>query len=132
MPDESPMPSDDPRRRAAREVYRLFYVAYLRGAKPVGADVAKCDRYEAELVAALQKAQADLAAYREARSLRCALDALMPGWFDIDASDYIPGPLPPDYGMIVAESGEDALQQLLERGVSLADAQTLLKERERL
>lgn len=42
----------------------------------------------------LVEAQEDLNSLRESRAFRLALDALLPGWFDLDLSDYVKGPIP--------------------------------------
>lgn len=40
----------------------------------------------------LEEAMAALDSFRESRAFWLALDALLPGWFDLDLSDYIKGP----------------------------------------
>lgn len=48
------------------------------------------DEREKRLVEEAEKAQKLLDDFRKARAARLALDTLMPGWVDLDASDYLP------------------------------------------
>lgn len=46
--------------------------------------------YEKALQAAVEKATKDLETYRISKAARLALDAICPGWFEVDVSDILP------------------------------------------
>ena len=48
------------------------------------------DDMEAHLVEDIKKAQANLDGFRASRAARMGLDAMLPGWVEIDHSDYTP------------------------------------------
>lgn len=71
---------------AAARLYRLFWGS---GNYPCPPNQQDADRCEQALVEKARQAQAELDGFRASRAGRIALDAVMPEWVYVDASDHI-------------------------------------------
>lgn len=110
----------DPKRAALISAASLLYRSYRE--RPDGSsraveyrpsDVAA--RYEAALVQAVEKAKEELRSYQETKAFRMGLDALLPGWFDMDVGDLgLPREL---WHAFVSDNVEEWVEWLVEHGV---------------
>ncbi len=80
--------------------------------------------YEAMLEQAVKEAQEKLAAYRRGKAASLALDALLPGWHDIDASNYLPRE---KWHTFISNDRVEWLAWLVEQGVSQENAEALVQ-----
>lgn len=72
----------------------------------------------------LAKAQKELDSFRESRGFRMALDAMLPGWFDIDVSDQIPG----NCFFFVSNDPQEWFDWMIQHGINEKTAKKLLSE----
>lgn len=77
--------------------------------------IAEDDSREKRLVEEAEKAQKILDDYRKARAARLALDTLMPGWVDLDISEYLPRE---KWHVFVSNKREEWGQWLHENGIT--------------
>lgn len=83
------------------------------------------DRREDELRERAEQAAFALADFRRSRGFRAALDAVLPGWVDVDASEHLPQNL---WYSFVSDSPVDWLDWLVENGVKEETAQKLVTD----
>lgn len=79
--------------------------------------------YQAMLAERAKEAAHRLEEYRKGRALRVAIDALAPGWFDIDASEYVAGWRMDEF---ISDDPDEWVAYLIERGVPAEAAHRLV------
>lgn len=81
------------------------------------------EEYEQHLVGELAAAQRTLDAYRTGQSLARCLDALLPGWVDLDISDFKTGSiLARDWHTFVSNDEGTWVEWLMSKGVDREEA----------
>lgn len=87
------------------------------------------DDYELSLVRKLAEAQAQLDAYRTGVALARTLDALLPGWVDLDISDFKTGSITDkDWHTFVSNEVDPWVTWLVARGVDRDEATEHVRE----
>ncbi len=88
------------------------------------------DDYERMLEQKLAEAQAALDAYRTGAALARTLDALLPGWVDLDVSNFKTGSITDDdWHTFVSNEVDPWVEWLVARGVDRAEATDHVRER---
>lgn len=72
----------------------------------------------------IMEVRLDLQHYQRSRSILLDLDTLMPGWVDLDVSDYVPKGTP----QFVSNRPDEWYTWLLGHGVSVNDAENLVQD----
>lgn len=91
--------------------------------------LAPYDDYERSLEKRLADAQAQLDAYRTGVALARTLDVLLPGWVDLDVSDFKTGSITADdWHTFVSNEVDPWVEWLVARGVDRAEATEHVRE----
>jgi len=107
---------------AARILYGGLYASSVH--RPVK-DSNLNEQIEEMLVRELKKAQDNLNGYRAAKAAFLALDALLPGWFEIDASDHLPKD---KWHAFVSNDKGEWVDWLVSNGIERAKAKEIVKQ----
>ena len=80
----------DQGRKAKLDAAVVLYQMLAKANFLAGGDQEQNDKIEEMYRATLKEAQDTLDKFRAARAARLAIDALLPGWHPVDASDHLP------------------------------------------